>query len=513
MSLILQNVAPERLDCEALTDPRTSYSWREVGAIIDRATHGILDHSAPGQRVGVFARNSAEGALAYTAALAAGRASVPINSQLSASELLYILDDAQVDLLFVGPECQAAAAQAIARRGHGTLVAWRCEPSPGTVPWEEWLAGQRGGQPPVDMPPAPHLHYTSGTTGQPKAVETPPTMFPTCATVRELFEALGEQVRTGVRGACLAVAPLYHTSPLRLVRAFAGGCKLVTLDGFDPEQVLTAIEEHRIERSVMVPTHFRRLLSLSKQTRAGYDVSSLKFISHTGAACPADVKRDMIEWIGPVLTEFYGGTETGPACLINSHEALEHPGSVGRAAPPFEALVIGENGEELPCNTEGKLYFRDTTGRGIIYANDPEKTRQSHIAPAVFTLGEIGYIDEQGYVFITDRSSDMIVSGGVNIYPAEIEQQLIKHEAIEDAAVIGVPNNDMGEEVKALVILKPGAARPAFEDLDRFCREELAGYKCPRSFDFVASIGRNAMGKISKRALRSPFWPTARTIG
>jgi acyl-CoA synthetase (AMP-forming)/AMP-acid ligase II len=221
----------------------------------------------------------------------------------------------------------------------------------------------------------------------------------------------------------------------------------------------------------------------------------------------------MIDWFGPLLMEAYGGTESGTTNLITSEEWLLKPGSVGKTLPPFELLVIGEDGQELPQGGVGQLYFRDTTGRGIIYHNDPEKTAAAHLRPGVFTLGEVGYVDGDGYVFITDRVSDMIVSGGVNIYPAEAEQALIQHPDVVDVAVIGVPNLAMGEEVKALIMVRDPSNPPAREALDTFARERLAGFKCPRSYEVVDSLGRNAMGKVNKRELRRPYWPTDRTIG
>jgi long-chain acyl-CoA synthetase len=514
MALLLKNIAPERHGEWALTDPRVELTWREAAAIIDRAAHGMLAQVAPGRRVGVFAHNCAESVLVYVASMAAGRSAVPINSHLAASELAYILDDGAVDLLFTGPEClDTALAGAAQAKSRAQVIAWRCPEAAGVTAWDSWLAAQPDSEAPGDTAAVPHLHYTSGTTGRPKAVYTARTMFPQVATVAELFAALGDDVRGGVSGPGLAFAPLYHASPLRLMRAFAGGAPLVCQDRFDAEAVLKAIERYRIERIVMVPTHFRRLLAVPAEVRSRYDHSSLKLISHTGASCPADVKRSMIEWVGPILLEVYGGTETGPATSINSADALAHPGSVGRSSPPYEVLVIGDNDEELPAGQEGRLFFRDTTGRGFEYVGDPEKTRAAYIAPGVFTLGDMGYIDEQGWVYITDRSSDMIVSGGVNIYPAEIESVLAMHEVVEDVAVIGVPNADMGEEVKALLVLRTGVAAPDERDLDAWCRERLAGFKCPRSYEFVETVGRTPMGKINKRSLRAPYWPTARTIG
>jgi long-chain acyl-CoA synthetase len=262
-----------------------------------------------------------------------------------------------------------------------------------------------------------------------------------------------------------------------------------------------------------VPTHFQRLLALPAEVRARYDVSSLMAVPHTGAACPPDVKRAMIAWFGPVLMEAYGGTESGTTNMISSEEWLAKPASVGKTRPPFELLVVGDDGAPVGQGEVGQLYFRDTTGRGIIYHKDPEKTAAAHLAPGVFTLGEIGYVDADGYVFITDRVSDMIVSGGVNIYPAEAEHVLIRHPEVADVAVIGVPDETMGEAVKALVMARDPAHPPSPKALDAFCREHLAGFKCPRSYDFVDDLGRNVMGKVNKRALRRPYWPSDRTIG
>ena len=207
----------------------------------------------------------------------------------------------------------------------------------------------------------------------------------------------------------------------------------------------------------------------------------------------------------------YGATEVGTTCTISSVEWLAHPGSVGRAVPPFRAVVVDEAGEEVPPGTEGRLYFADATGRGIVYPDDPEKTARVHLRPGVFTLGEIGFVTEDGFVYITDRFSDMIVSGGVNIYPAEAEQVLIEHPQVADVAVIGVPSVAMGEAVKALVVATDADALPTADELIEWCRERLAGYKCPRSVDFAATVGRNAMGKVNKRELRRPFWESAGT--
>jgi long-chain acyl-CoA synthetase len=260
----------------------------------------------------------------------------------------------------------------------------------------------------------------------------------------------------------------------------------------------------------MVPTHFTRLLDLPAEVRARYDVSSLATVAHTGSACPADVKRAMIDWFGPVLVESYGGSEIGTVCRITSEEWLAHPGSVGRAVEPFEVVVLDESGAELGPGAVGVLGFRTPAGREIAYHGDPEKTRAAYLAPGVATLGDVGYVTADGFVHITDRVADMVVSGGVNLYPAESERALQQHPHVIDVAVIGVPDRDLGEALHALVVPTDPAPDPAA--LDDWCREHLASYKCPRSYEFVGTLPRNVMGKIDKRALRRPYWDGDRTI-
>lgn len=515
MSLAAAENARRKPQEMALADERLSLTWSDLDATLNRAVNGLLARAAgPAGRIAVFAPNSAEGVIAYLAALHAGVSSVPVNFHFTADEVAYILEDSGADTLFVGPETAEVGLAAAAKAGVGTVIGWRTPPTPGLISWNTWLAEASDAEPPADMPPRPHLHYTSGTTGRPKGAETPPTMFPAGVTVAEVIGKLRAQVAgLGDRAPGMVVSPLYHTGPLGSVRLLAGGISLVVLSRFDPEQVLRAIQDFRVRSTLMVPTHFQRLLSLSEAIRRRYDVSSLVAVSHTGAACPRDVKRQMIDWFGPVLIEAYGATEAGTTNMITSEEWLRKPGSVGKTLAPFELVVVDDDGERLGVNEVGQLYFRDTTGRGIVYHNDPEKTRAAHLEPGVFTLGEVGYFDEDGYVFITDRVSDMIVSGGVNIYPAETEQALLQHPEVADVAVIGAPNAEMGEEVKALVMARDPGQPPSPEELDRFCRDRLAGFKCPRSYEFLADIGRNAMGKVNKRELRRSYWPTERTIG
>lgn len=512
MSIATSKVAAEWPDALGLADARVELTWSELDDTLNRLGNAVLSLDLDGARLAVFAENSAETVLAHLACVAVGVSTIPVSFHLTATELAYILEDSGAAGVFVGPETVEAGRGAAQKAGVDMVVGWRCAPTAGVISWESWLADAPAVEPPSGMPPRPFLHYTSGTTGLPKGTDTPPAMFAGGDTVREHLERVrASAINFG--GPALAVGPLYHTGPLTMVRGLAAGVPLVVLGRFDPEATLQAIELHGVASTVMVPTHFSRLLSLPADVRGRYDVSSMRSIIHTGASCPIEVKRQMIDWFGPVLLEAYGGTESGTTNVITSPEWLERPGSVGRTLPQFEAVVVGPGGEPVGRGEVGAIYFRDLTGRGIVYHNDPEKTRGAHLEPGVFTLGEMGYLDDTGYLYITDRASDMVISGGVNIYPAEAEMALLEHPGVADVACIGVPSEEMGEEVKALLVLAEGGDPPDEAVFLAFCRARIAHYKCPRSIDFVSDLGRNAMGKLDKRSLRAPYWPTDRTIG
>jgi len=409
-------------------------------------------------------------------------------------------------VIFADESTISRAQHAAGEAGVDTVGMWGESVPDGVLGWQAWLGTGSPEHPPSDITPLPNLLYTSGTTGLPKGTELPPTMFAGGGDMTEHLEALKGNRLAGF-GSHLVVGPMYHTGPLSGMRLLVAGQSSVIRGRFDAETTLAAIDKYKTATSVMVPTHFVRMLALPDEVKAKYDVSSMKLIAHTGAKCPIDVKRQMIEWFGPVFRDSYGASEVGTTCSITSEEWLEYPGSVGQAQPPFTALILDDDHNELPANTEGRLYFRDETGRGVIYPNDAEKTAAANIAPGVFTLGEIAYMNEQGYVYLTDRFSDMVVSGGANIYPAESELVLIEHPEIADVACIGVPDPDMGESLKALVIPANPDNPPDPAALIAWCKERLTSYKCPRSVDLVESVGRNTMGKINKRKLRAPYWP------
>ncbi len=499
----------------AVRDHRQALTWSDVDQLLNRVANGVgpAFDLGPNRRIAVFAENTAETALAHLGALLAGASAVPVNFHLAADEAAYILSDSQARVLFVGPETAERGVAAARAAGITTIVGWHLEAdhpaSAQVIAWDEWLAAQASAALPLTIVPRPNLLYTSGTTGRPKGTELPPTMFAGGPTMTEHLAQLRTN-RLARFGTHLVVGPMYHTGPLSGARLLVAGIGSVILPRFDARATLEAIQRHRVETSVMVPTHFSRLLGLAPEVRAAYDVSSLRLVSHTGASCPLEVKRAMIEWWGPILSESYGATETGTTCSISSEEWLRFPGSVGRSVAPFTALVLDDEDRPVAAGVEGRLCFRDTTGRGIIYPNDAEKTATANLGPGLFTLGEVGYMNDEGYVYITDRVSDMVVSGGANIYPAEAEQVLVTHPDVLDVACIGVPHADLGEAMLALVILRADAdGAPSADALLSFCRERLSLYKCPRSIEFVDDIGRTTMGKVNKRKLRAPYWTTA----
>ena len=353
--------------------------------------------------------------------------------------------------------------------------------------------------------------YTSGTTGRARGTETRWVLAPV-ETSDDYVRVLRERAQFP-RGPHIVVGPLQHNGPLAAVRHLLLGEQVIIMGRFDAARVLALIDEYEVCSSVMVPTHFQRMLALDPEIRAQHDLGSIAMIAHTGSACPPDVKRAMIDWLGPVLTESYGGSESGTLCRIHSTEWLAHPGSVGRVVEPYRILVLDEQGAELPAGEQGLLAFEAPDGYGIRYHQDEEKTAKAYVRPGVFTLGDVGHVDDDGFIFVTDRVSDMVVSGGVNLYPSESEQVLLEHPAVLDVAVIGVPHPDLGEQLLALIVPVDVSEPPTLTELDAWCRERLGGYKIPRLVEFIEVLPRNEMQKVDKKSLRTPYWGEGRTIG
>lgn len=487
-------IAHERPTEIAVRDDVAALTWAETDARLRRAVNA-LQHSELGdlRRVAILAGNSADTLLAYVACTLAGVSAVAVNSHLTAVEVAYILSDSQATMVLCDAATAPVAAEAAQNVGIDRVIAWGDDdPSAGITAWSDWC--QDDSEPDTNIPPLRTLVYTSGTTGRPKGVELPWTSWVGGSDIDEHLAGLAQN-RLIAYGRHLVVGPMYHSGPLTSTRLFAGGTPVTVLRKFDADKLLTAVERDRIGSSIMVPTHFQRLLALPEQRRRTADVSSLRYVLQVGAKCPADVKRAMIDWLGPIVWESYGASEVGTTCMISSSEWLERPGSVGRAVPPFDAFIKDDDGSLAPPNTEGPLWFRDSTGQGITYITGAR-------SGAEFTLGEIGRIDQDGYVWITDRFSDMVVSGGVNIYPAEVEQALARHPSIADVACFGQPHDEMGEVLVALVVPRDVARPPSAEEVCAFARETLAGYKIPKRIYFTDGLPHTPVGKVDKRAIK-----------
>jgi len=476
-------------------------TWARLSDDVARVA-GALSNAgvAEGDRIAIVAENSYETVVAHLGALHSGAVSVPVSYHLTAAELAYIVGDSGARTVFASSRTAGTALAASARVPSGpAVVAWGTG-EPGTISWESFLDSAPQGFVPGDVMVHAGIAYTSGTTGFPKGVD----LARLSGGPVPLSGYLEQQRENPFarHGPHLVAGPLYHMGPLNGVKAVAVGTPLVVMPKFDAEAVLAAVDEHRIGSSVMVPTHFFRLDSLPPEVKQRYDVGSLEFVSHTGAACPAWLKRKMISWWGPVLVEAYGATESGTVCRISSSEWLERPGSVGRViAPVRRAFAVDADDNELPAGEIGQLYFERTDGLGVEYLGDPGKSLAANRPGGGFTLGEIGKVDPDGYVYITDRATDMILSGGVNIYPAECEAVLLSHSDVLDAVVVGMPDDEMGEKVVAVVVRDKGSTLDA-QQLLAYCRQSLSPVKCPRVFHFVDDLERNAMGKVRKADVR-----------
>ena len=452
-----------------------------------------------GDHVALMMANGSAFLEAAWAAQRAGLYYTALNSHLRRDEAQYILEDCGARALVITSGLAAVAAAL--DLGEIPLLIAAGDDVPGFSPWDEVLA--TGLPTPLDdEAEGREMLYSSGTTGVPKGVRKPLGItvpgHPQ-ATPVAIAQGIGAMGVTDT-SVYLSPAPLYHSAPLVYSMAMHRlGATAVIMESFDAAACLEAIGRYRVTHAQFVPTMFTRMLRLPEEQRLAYDVSSLRYVVHAAAPCPVPVKRQMLEWWGPIIYEYYAGTEDLGSSFITPGEWLTHPGSVGR--PRDELHIVGDDGEELPAGRPGTVYFAG--GREFEYHNDPDRTASVRDRHGWRTLGDVGYVDDDGYLYLTDRSADMIVSGGVNIYPREAEQVLAAHPAVLDAAVFGIPDAEFGESVKGVVEL----AGPVDEaELLAWCHEHLATYKCPRSIDIVASLPRDPNGKLFKRHLKDPYW-------
>jgi long-chain acyl-CoA synthetase len=430
-----------------------------------------------------------------------------INCYLTPGELAYILNNSQSQVLITSQSHRAVALEAL--RDCPKVRLCLVVDGPGQGDAVRNLDEAAAGLPETPIPDeatGDAMLYSSGTTGHPKGIlrplpETPPDVLP------PIGAALAKHWDIRERQICLVPAPLYHTAPWAAAAytLFFNGT-VVVMERFDPEEALKAIETHRVSYAQFVPTMFSRMLKLPSEVRRCYDLSSLRYVLHGAAPCPVPVKQAMIDWLGPIIHEYYGTTEGLGLAMCDSAQWLSHKGTVGKAVFG-ELRVLDERMNEVPAGTIGKLWFK--TPSPFSYFNDPKKTAEANSPDGTMsTVGDIGYVDDEGFIYLTDRASFMIISGGVNIYPQECENLLVTHPKVQDAAVFGVPNEDLGEEVKAVVQLMPEVA-PGGDveaELIAFCRGHLAKIKCPRSIDFETEFPRLPTGKLYKTALRDRYW-------
>jgi long-chain acyl-CoA synthetase len=369
------------------------------------------------------------------------------------------------------------------------------------VDYESLLARQPASEPADQPPPGMNsMIYTSGTTGRPKGVHRPggipPELF--LAIVQGFGMRMGDEVH-------LVPAPLYHSAPtLGSALTIVLGGTLVIMEKFDPEEFLAAIDREKVTSSFVVPTIVKRVLALPDEVKRRYDMSSLRSLIVGAAPFPVETKRAAVAYFGDCLYEYYGSTDAGLNTILPPSEQLARPASCGKGLAGQEIVILDDEGSRLGPGEVGNIYVTNQLVKAMQYYKDPEKTKQAFRGDYM-TVGDMGYLDAEGYLYIVDRKTDMVISGGVNIYPAEIEEVIHEHPAVLDVAVIGVPNEEWGEELKAVVQLKPGV-RAGADDIIDFCRERLADYKRPRSVDFVDEVPRNPSGKLLKREIRAPYW-------
>jgi long-chain acyl-CoA synthetase len=474
-----------------------------------------------GDSVSILMRNDIAFLEAAYAVAQLGAYGVPVNWHFKLEEITYVIKDSGSNILIAHADMlhqlREAIPQGIVSLSVPTppeiIANYKVDPArlgtpDGAIDLESWLKEQA----PYDGPALPQPHnmiYTSGTTGHPKGVRRfAPT--PEQAASADQMRARVYGLKPGARA--LLPGPLYHSAPNAFaLRAGRLGGALVMMPRFDPEEFLRVVQDEKIDTIFMVPTMFIRLMKLPEDVRKKYDMSSLRHIIHAAAPCPADVKTAMIDWWGPVIYEFYGSTESGAVTFANSEDALKKPGTVGKIAPGAELRFLGDDGQILPQGEIGEIYSRISGNPDFTYHNKPEK-RAEIDRDGFITSGDVGYLDADGYVFICDRKRDMVISGGVNIYPAEIEAALHAVPGVHDCAVFGIPDEEFGESLMAVIEPQPGVVLD-LATVRADLKKALADYKVPKQIEIQSNLPREDSGKIFKRRLRDPYWAKAgRTI-
>jgi acyl-CoA synthetase (AMP-forming)/AMP-acid ligase II len=489
-----------------LFDSGAAMSYRELVENADRAARlferlGLVQ----GDTIAIFLENHIRYAELCWAAKNSGITYACISSQANVEDAAYVVDNSDAKLL-ISSAALADTAVPVARRSRAGLTCLMLDGAQPPFSAYEALLETEQPRPLSGRRRGPSMLYSSGTTGRPKGVRTalpdePPEQPPRRLAMLQSRYALAEDT------VLINPGPLYHAAPGRfMLSVLRCGGTVVIFRKFEAEAALAAIQRHRGTHGVFVPTMFIKMLKLPPQTRAAYRISTMRCAIHLAAPCPIPVKEQMIEWWGPVIEEMYAGTEAIGHTMIGSADWLSHKGSVGKAAPGCSIRILDEQGQPVPALTPGQIYMNN--GHKFEYYKDPEKTRDAYNGEGWGSCGDIGYLDTEGYLYLTDRKSHMIISGGVNIYPQEAENVLYLHPEIADVAVIGVPHPEFGEEVKAVVQAKSPVANPQYlaADIIAFCRARLSPIKCPRSVDFVDELPRSEAGKLLKRLVKDRYW-------
>jgi long-chain acyl-CoA synthetase len=513
MATLTAAFATTRGDDLALADDTGERTWAELDQRINRLVHSFRAAGiGAGDTIAILSGNCNEWFEVAFACAHSGITYVPLNWHLVAAEIAYTLDDSGAKAIICGHHFLTEATKALtdARSQGVELVVVIGAGATGRFQnYEEFVRAGSPDEPSAQSFGGP-MFYTSGTTGNPKGVRGSLASMPEGAdpAIWQLIGA-GFSNLVGGHGRTILCGPVYHSAQWAFsFLPMITGSATIMQHKYDSAEVLRLIDTYAATNIHLVPTQMKRLVDLPDDVKQSFDGSSLRLVLHGAAPCPPRVKQAMIDWWGPKITEYYGSTEGSVITMIDSEQWMAKGGSVGRPLPNMEVIVVGDDGTRLGPNESGTLYFRNAMGTDFEYHNAPEKTANSHLEPGVFTTGDVGYVDDDGFLWLSDRKIDMIISGGVNIYPAEIEGVLGGHPLVADVAVIGVPNEEFGEEVKAVVVAADGVS--ADDDLRAtlaaHCRELLAGFKVPRSFDFVAELPRTGTGKIQKAKIREPFW-------
>ncbi len=512
MAVLTADFAKQRGDDLALADDHGELTWAEFDTRVNRLIHSFRDAGiGPGDTIAVVSGNCNEWFETSFACANAGITFVPVNWHLVANEIAYLLGDSDSKAVVVGaPFVDEVAAALDDERAAGVkLVLTIRSDDDRFQDFDEFVSAGSPDEP-EDQSFGGPMFYTSGTTGNPKGVRGTLSSMPP-GSDPSIWQLIGAGFADQVigNGRTVLCGPVYHSAQWAYsFLPMITGSATIMQDKYDSAGVLKLIDDYQATNVHLVPTQMKRLIDLPDDVKASFDGSSLQLVLHGAAPCPPLVKQSLIDWWGPKITEYYGSTEGSVITIIESDEWMERGGSVGKPLENFEVIVVDDAGNRLGPNESGTLYFRNAMGMDFEYHNAPEKTADSHLEPGVFTTGDVGYLDDDGYLWLSDRKIDMIISGGVNIYPAEIEGVLGGHDLVGDVAVIGIPNDEFGEEVKAIVVPNLGV-QPGEElasTLTAYCREQLAGYKRPRSIDFVDELPRTGTGKVQKAKLRAPFW-------